>query len=224
MPSINSLDIPKKSIQLTLNGHIDNIKLLQKRIKAHSIHIAVGGGLKHLDQINLIPNAWIGDGDSCSEDLLLKYPNIAKEYHPKDKDNTDFFLAVSYAKKKFNFEKMTIFAGFSSRIDHCLSNLFTAANAKLPIFFETETHITFFCNKNIEIKTRPGQAISLMPLSPCTNVSTKGLKWELNHKNLNASFFSLSNEALSDEVYISKEEGLLAITLFVKKDIRQIQP
>lgn len=213
MLSINPLHIPKKSIQLTLNGHIDNIKLLQKRIQAHSIHIAVDGGLKHLDKVNITPNAWVGDGDSSYEDLLLRYPNLIKEYHPKDKDDTDFNLAISYSKKNFFFEKMTIFAGVGGRIDHCLSNLFTAASAKLPIFFETETDITFFCNESIEIKTRPGQTISLMPLSPCTHVSTKGLKWELKHKNLNSSFFSLSNEALSDKVCISKEEGLLAVTL-----------
>ena len=213
MIPINPCIIPTSSLELTLSGPINNLTALAPRIHSHTHHIAVDGGLNHLEKINLIPDTWIGDADSVNSNFNPNKAPFKCELHPKIKDSSDFALALDYAKKYFNFEKISVYGGFGNRIDHTLSNLYTAAISALPIFFETEEEITFFCDDLIIIQVIPGQTISLMPLSPCVKVSTSGLKWELKNTNLNASFFSLSNKALSNTVSISKKEGLLAIIL-----------
>ena len=172
-----------------LNGDFDVGKSLVECPSAGGFNIAVDGGIRHLRALNIIPDILIGDLDSVSEQDLTWCKNLQVEIHqyPKEKDQTDFELALDYALKKSR-GKIVIFGALGGRIDHTLANIGLLGNpdyADRDIRILTNTEYIYFLYSPTTIKGNIGDIISLIPWGgPVLGVTTTGLHYPLSEEDL----------------------------------------
>lgn len=120
-------------VKIFLNGFydFDQLDFYDHQIKYNdSQTIAVNGGMKIFDQLDLRPHWLIGDLDSADATKISQWKydgvQILDEWIGKtDKDLTDGQLAIEFAIRKLNADHVVIFGGFprGNEIDHFLANL-----------------------------------------------------------------------------------------------------
>lgn len=198
-----------QSAALIGNGVIEDYDFLAPIIGNYDRCIAVDGGLSHCQAMGITPDLIIGDQDSLPPLLLKFYPEVPVATFPKEKDQTDMELAIETADSP-SMQRIALFGATGKRTDHALANLYLMCRFPKKIIIETEEESLFCLEGKHQLNTFPGQTISFMPFgSPCSGVTTKGLKWELNNATLDKNFFSLSNISLNDSVEISIAHGNL---------------
>ena len=178
-------------------------------------NIAVDGGIRHLRESNLIPDILIGDLDSVSEQDLAWCKNLQIEIHqyPKEKDQTDFELALDYALKK-NRDKIIVFGALGGRIDHTLANIGLLGNpdyADRDIRIFSNNEDIYFLHSPTTIKGNIGDIISLIPWGgPVLGVTTIGLQYPLSDEDLLPDRSrGISNVMSSNEAIIQFKKGNL---------------
>ena len=175
--------------------------------------IGVDSGVKHLNKFAISPDLIIGDLDSIDKKLLTESAkkNIEIIKYPKNKDQTDFEIALDYAQK-LEFESIDIIGGENGEIDHLLSIFMTISinkcSYKTTWFYGKQKIL--FNPKSISINLN--QIFSLIPLSNIKNLNISGAKWNLQNKNIDfGSTRTLRNESVERLIKISCDEGKYCI-------------
>lgn len=175
--------------------------------------IGVDRGAEDLLALKIPLDVAIGDFDSVSN--LKSLEKFRKIRFPKNKDFSDTELAVDYAIEK-GFDNFILTQMLGKRTDHLLFNI--AMMRKLlrkgrTCCIKEEKEEIYITDKEMEIKVKKGDIISLLPLtSNVYGVSSFGLKYELNKRNLSAeSSLSLSNKAVKEKVKINVKRGTILI-------------
>ena len=114
--------------------------------------------------------------------------------------------------------KLVILGGLGGRSDHFLSNLLTAScqEPALEITFDDEKEWIRRVTGQTPLRLvgRNRAHVSLLPLTPCSKVSTTGLKWNLEERDLSHDEgSSQSNLGVSDLVTVSCSSGNLFVIL-----------
>ena len=196
-------------VALVANGPIGDPEVLKSQLAEFKTIIAVDGGLRTCRQLDITPLCIIGDMDSAGQELLDAYPQVPRITFPFDKNETDLELAVLEVEKQ-GIANATLFCALKMRTDHSLYNLHLLSRFKPMLTIETDYETLFFVEGSCSIPSAPGQTVSLLPLgSPAREVTSKGLKWELESATLDKSFMSVSNICLGDSFTLSIEEGEL---------------
>lgn len=202
-----------RTAALVANGAIFDYARMAPLIRQYDYCVAVDGGLVHCHNMEVIPDLIIGDFDSVSKELLIKYEGIPTETFPVDKDETDTEIALR-AVMSSTVEKIGLFGALEKRADHALFNLHLLLRFPKKLVIETECETIFAISENKQMACRPGQVVSLMPLdAPPKGVTTQGLKWELKEATLDKDFMSLSNICLNDSFSVSISEGIVICCL-----------
>jgi len=175
--------------------------------------IGVDSGVEHLNKFAITPDLIIGDLDSIDKNLLTESAkkNIEIIKYPKNKDQTDFEIALDYAQK-LEFESIDIIGGENGEIDHLLSIFMTISinkcSDKTTWFYGKQKIL--FNPKSISINLN--QIFSLIPLSNIKNLNISGAKWNLQNKNIDfGSTRTLRNESVERLIKISCDEGKYCI-------------
>ncbi|MGB9693606.1 MAG: thiamine diphosphokinase [Fervidobacterium sp.] len=175
--------------------------------------IGVDRGAEDLLALKIPLDVAIGDFDSASNIKSLE--KVKKIKFPKNKDFSDTELAVNYAIEK-GFDSFILTQMLGKRTDHLLFNI--AMMRKLlrkgkTCCIKEEKEEIYIMDKEMEIKVKKGDIISLFPLtSNVYSVSSFGLKYELNERNLSAeSSLSLSNRAVKEKVKINVKKGTILV-------------
>lgn len=174
------------------------------------------GYLKKLDfpieKLDLVS----GDFDSHSE---FKKKDFNKNSVPfkiiftPNQDKTDFEKALEILSNK-DISKVDVFGGSGREMDHFLGNLTAAFHFKnkMDIRFFDDYSTYYFIPKNFNLKNVKGKTISLYPFPVAENITTKGLKWSLNHETLELTKrIGTRNLATEDNISITYEKGNLLI-------------
>ena len=201
---------------LFANGEIAKDTALE--ITPNDYLIAVDGGLRHFDRLNLSPNLLIGDLDSVNSSDLQKAEAAGVEIlrFPVEKDESDLELAALEALKR-DFSEILITGTSGGRIDHILACLailampdLQKANAKIADGKST----VYYIKDDFSLDTEVGDLISLQAWGEGVHgLNTKGLKWELNNASLHPwGALGLSNLALQNRITVSLKSGQLFLT------------
>mgnify|MGYP004701765173 CR=1 FL=1 len=200
----------------------DSPEYLQKELQStKGLLIALDGGVKLLQQLDMVPDLWFGDMDSASlEDMqALERQKVKIFRYPTDKDFSDFELALQYLEKQsISFTKVYLYGMLGGRLDHMLFNL-ALIKGLLPkiesLCFCSSALDVFLVNskKSISLASQPERLISLMPFGGEVKIkSTSGLKYPLIQEVLKPiSSRGLSNVSISHEVVIEIIEGTLLV-------------
>ena len=173
--------------------------------------IAVDSGYEHLTKLDLKPDILIGDLDSVNKELI----NIAKsegveifEFN-KDKDESDFELAINYSIS-IEAGSITIIGGENGEIDHLFSIYNIISNCKFDngITWLYENYIMNFQSTAI-FSLPKGEKFSIIPISNLENLNIEGSKYELHDTFLpKGSSRTLRNESIGKEITVNCSTGL----------------
>ncbi len=200
-------------VALIANGIFDFKQRFAKKRKSFSSFIAVDGGIKHCALLGITPHLILGDLDSAPEELLQKFVHVEQRSFPEDKDETDLEIALKEVVRPHL--EVTVFGGLGARVDHALANLVLLSRYPGNVSFENDEETIFAIDKRAELDCEKGQRVSLIALNGPACVSSKGLKWELEHRVLGKQFIGISNVALQPKVSLTVHEGDLLCFLGV---------
>lgn len=200
-----------------VNGRIHDLESVRRLIRPGDAIIAADGGTRHALALGLVPSVIIGDLDSLTSELrhLAEQSGTRLIQHPRDKNETDFELALHYAVEA-GYREILVVAALGDRLDQTLGNLslltdplFTTLDVRLDDGLEE----AFFARGSCQVRGTAGEIISLIPWGgDVTGVVTGGLRWPLQRGTLHSyKTRGISNELLGETASISLESGLLLI-------------
>ena len=191
------------------------------RIPEQALILCADSGYRHALKQNIKPDVLIGDFDSYTNKLP---EDIKIVRYPVEKDVSDTWACVEFAKEHGCIEFMIYGAFGGDRIDHSIANLQMLRN----IAEENMTAVLYY-KKQILTNLNAGETDFLIPdfypyfslfaLSEvCKGVTITGAKYPLENAELKNSFpLGLSNEVSTTAgAYVSVEEGNLLLVMTEK--------
>ncbi|MDO8548714.1 MAG: thiamine diphosphokinase [Ignavibacteria bacterium] len=201
---------PKKSV----------IQFLQKH--KYSTLICADGGANKAKKLALTPDFIIGDMDSIKVATLKFYHNKSEIIKLKRQNDTDVEKCLKFAIQK-GFQEAILSGVTGNRLDHTFCNLGIVIKffnkIKLKLIAEGSLLIPY--SGKVELKTSPGEIISLYGFDKKTKINSKGLKYPL--KNIILPFGekeSTSNVSLSEKVFLKITGGVI----FVVRNFNTAKP
>jgi len=203
-----------KKLIIVLNGELsDDLEKYKKRlIDNQNFIIACDGGYNNCKKLNIKPDLILGDFDSLQE---FEFDNILK--FPKEKDKSDFELAIDYGFEK-GFKDFEIWGAIGKRLDHTLFNISLLLRIKKEgsnAIIYHPPYIVFIIDKEYNFGVRNSGFVSFYPLtSEIKGLTIKGMKYELNEKDIYlGSTETLSNEFIGKESFVNFKEGIILVIL-----------
>jgi thiamine pyrophosphokinase len=178
--------------------------------------VAADSGLDHALAIGLEVDLLVGDLDSVSPAALEAVSAVPRQVFPRDKDATDFELALAAVLTDEDLDRIIVLGGHGGRIDHLLSNAGVLTDPRLShlhlewIAGRTKIQVVHHTGR---IHGHAGETVSLVALTDTVEgVTTTGLRWELQEATLHRwSSRSMSNIQLKPVATVSISGGVLAV-------------
>lgn len=200
---------------LFVNGDLRKPETILSLIEPDDLLIAVDGGLRHLEALNLQPRLVIGDLDSITPQQLqdLRSDGVEIIRFPEKKDETDLELALDVILKK-GLKVIWVVGALGGRLDQTLGNIFLMGQPALQGFdirLEDGVEQVFLVRSDLLVNGSPGDVVSLIPIAEeVSGVSTTGLEYPLK----DATLFmhktrGISNLMLEDTARIRVKDGAL---------------
>jgi thiamine pyrophosphokinase len=201
------------------NGAFNKTDSILSALKEEDLIIAADGGAHHCVAAGLWPNVVVGDMDSITTSLIkeLREHETQLILYPQNKDQTDLELALSLAAEK-GYREVLLLGMFGGRLDQSLANILLLTrdewqDLRLIISAEPDTAYLMRDQDEISLLGHPGDIVSLIPLSSLVeDVSTQGLRWSLDHADLNlGNTLSVSNEMLDTAAHVQVGAGIILL-------------
>ncbi|MGD0036716.1 MAG: thiamine diphosphokinase [Bacteroidota bacterium] len=192
------------------NGKPPSKRLFQKFLAAADRFLCADGGANTAARFGHAPDLIIGDLDSTEKETLAVFSHVDVK-KLKDQNSTDLEKALTAAVRK-KCKEIVVLGATGGRLDHAIGNLSALAkfSRKAHITFVDEIGIFIAVNHSLELSLPIGTIISLLPLSRCSGIVTKGLKWNLKNESLELGVReSTSNVIVSSPADIKVRKGSL---------------
>jgi thiamine pyrophosphokinase len=193
------------------NGNIDQTIVL----KPNDILIAADGGTNHCLEQGLSPSVVIGDLDSTDPIIIERLRKSGTEVfqYPKRKDYSDLEIALQYVQD-LKVNEIIVYAALGNRWDQSIANiLLPIIYSSIPIRLIDKDQEFLYLNgpEKKVLNAQIGDTISLLSLTAAVDgISTTNLEYPLQKESLVlGSTRGISNVFLSDEAFISLEQGIL---------------
>jgi thiamine pyrophosphokinase len=205
------------SVLVLANGEWDGTARLLDLAHCVSRVIAADGAWAKAAAAGIPVDLVIGDLDSLTPEERASLLDSGTEVriHPRDKDCTDLELAVDCALT-WSARRLVVFGAFGGRIDHTLANVLLLEKAvdrgvEVELIAGDET--AWLIRGEFTLSDgRPGDRLSLIPISDTVVVRTDGLRYRLNDEPLvRASAHGVSNEIEDLPVRIAVRSGTLLV-------------
>ncbi|MBI3005618.1 MAG: thiamine diphosphokinase [Ignavibacteriales bacterium] len=201
----------KKRALILANGRPPTKRLLTKLLNG-AFFICADGGANTAARFGLKPDLIIGDLDSIQASTLRKFSRVPAR-RIADQNSTDLEKALSWVVRK-GFHEIVVVGAAGHRLDHSIGNLSALAkfSRKAKIAFIDDNSELVGVGHSYEFEAPAGTIVSLIPLSLCEGIVTKGLKWELRNESLKLGLReSTSNVVKSSPVTILVRRGDLLL-------------
>ncbi len=178
--------------------------------------IGVDGAAGTLIGYGITPNVLIGDFDTASAGQVetLEKMGVKIVRLNAEKNETDTEAALAYAIAA-GADDVIIMGAVGSRFDHVLANVYLlimADRAGVKCRIADEAAELTVANKDTDVYGRPGQTLSLMPLTGDVCVSATNLKYPLDKLMLKQSHTrGISNIMLGHSAHLQINGGYILI-------------
>lgn len=182
--------------------------------KENDYVIAADGGLKTLQEMNIVPDMIMGDFDSLG--YVPDGENVIR--HEVMKDDTDMMLAVKFAMDK-GYENIVIYGGTGGRVDHTFSNIQTmlyASRRGLSIeMVDYGNRYFVITDGDIHLNGEPEGLFSVFALGGIAHsVTIENALYCIHDFELSPDYpRGVSNSFIGKEVTISVVKGSLLIVM-----------
>lgn len=216
-------NVEEEILLMVLGGRKQSVDWLNS-ISFNECIWAIDSGVDSCFAAGIIPEKLVGDADSA-DPIAWQWAldnGVSVSKYPRDKDLTDFQIALTLLSQETKLEKRAVFLTgcFGGRFDHLWSTFISFLNFSekyIPIGMADEREGIIFLNGEDSVQmffNKKPQAISLIPLSKtCTGVSICGVRWPLNNVLLEyRNPYCISN-SIEDgkDVVVSVEKGRLGV-------------
>ena len=199
------------------NGEIPNFENARSLLHSDDYIICADGGTRHALALGLKPALVIGDMDSIDKEQWQKLKNagVPIELFPRDKNETDFELALDRAIE-LEPKALLIIGALGGRLDQTFGNTVLLSNPRLAaidVRLDDGVEEILFCRDQEEVRGRSGDIVSLIPWgNPVRDVQTQNLKWPLQRETLfPEKTRGISNEMTGEVASITIASGLLLV-------------
>ena len=184
---------------------------LMQNVTEQDFVIAADGGLRHLEQCKIAPNAILGDFDS------LGYTPDGANVFPVEKDDTDAMLAVRLGLHK-GYREFWLYGSLDGpRLDHTVANFQTlqylADHGAAGYLIGADYLVTVLKAGSLRFPAGCEGTISVFCMgADADGVTLKGLYYPLENGKLTAGFpLGVSNHFTGEAAEISVQKGSLLI-------------
>lgn len=174
--------------------------------------VCADGGANSAARWGMRPDVIIGDLDSIQSATVRKFSRV-RMIRIADQNSTDLEKALSWTLRK-GYRRVVVLGATGGRLDHLAGNLSAIGkfSVRASIRFVDGDGTLQAVGRGLTFKARPGNIVSLIPLSRCTGIVTRGLKWELRGETLElGKRESTSNVARTGSVSIKVHRGNLLL-------------
>ena len=200
-----------------VNGCIPDLEAVRRLMRPDDSLLAADGGTQHLLALGLTPSVIIGDLDSLNPDVQRQVERSGTRLfqHPRDKNETDFELALEHAVEE-GYREILVIGALGGRLDQTLGNLALLSAPRLSsldVRLEDGVEEAFFTRTRGEVQGAAGDLVSLLPWGAAvTGIVTEGLRWPLRDETLQPSKTrGISNEMLGGTASVTLKSGLLLV-------------
>ncbi len=214
MKNRNSMPEHRKALIIADGMHPPPQKVRSLSRKA-DIVVCADGGANYAGKIGIRPDIILGDLDSITPQTVKKFKNIPLMY-VDDQETTDLEKAILYCLN-LKSSSVTIAGGLGSRIDHATGSLgcLKKYSSRCNIMLYDSLGVLVPVRTFLRMRTQPGEHISLIPLTRCSGVTTKNLKYPLTNEPLEIGVREgISNEATGRTVSVRVHRGTLLLYRF----------
>lgn len=175
--------------------------------------ICCDGAAEEYCATGALPVAVVGDFDSLSEELRESLAD--RLHHRPDQDVNDLWKALSLAIER-GAQEVMVLGAFGRREDHTIGNLMLCAARmnEVAIHVVGDRGAFEFIDSDSEFESFAGEQVSLFTLSPSTEISTVGLRYQPPQNHLAAMWQGVSNESLGEQFTIRTNGPTIVYRLF----------
>jgi thiamine pyrophosphokinase len=198
---------------LILANGIPPRKALFRAARRHAdIFVCADGGANAAAAMNERPDLIIGDLDSIKSSTVRKFKSV-RTRRIADQNSTDLEKALMWVTGR-NYERVDVLGALGGRADHLVGNLSALGkfSRSAEIRFIDDDGMMSVVGSELTFDADPGTTVSLIPISRCEGIVTRGLKWELRNGFLELGFREgTSNVVQSSPVLIQVRRGTLLL-------------
>lgn len=198
-------------------GTIVNYTSMKSYICQNDYIICADSGVKHAEQMGIIPDIMLGDFDSIEPELFESYKKKGIKIidYPPEKDKTDAHIALEYALD-LSPEEIILLGYIGSRMDHTIANIHTLQNPlarQVDAYIINENNKIFLVNGSKVIKNDFGRYISFIPLTSEAKISVdKGVKYPIHNIVMRQQeSLGVSNELTHESCTLQMHQGTIIV-------------
>jgi thiamine pyrophosphokinase len=188
-------------------------KALARRLADEAAFVlCADGGANHAVRLGVLPDLVIGDLDSITAATKRALSSVPR-LRIREQYSTDLEKAIRYALRR-KATTITVLGATGKRIDHTAGNLgcFRRFGERCNLRFVDDDGELSTVGRSTSLVTRPGEVLSLIPLGPCTGVTTSGLRYGLRGATLELGVREgTSNLATGARVTVRVRTGTLLL-------------
>lgn len=174
--------------------------------------ICCDGSAESLFLAGLEPEAIVGDLDSLVPGVAARFAD--RLFKVTEQDTNDLTKAVRWCIKN-GYKEITILGATGKREDHTIANISLLAEyaREIKVVMITDAGTFMPLLKSSTIECYPGQLVSIFSINPETEVTSGGLKYQLQNLKLHNWWRATLNEATGDSFELSFRGGPLIVYL-----------
>lgn len=197
------------------NGEYGDPEWYRGRAALFDRIICVDGAAGHAIRLGVTPDLVVGDMDSLRAEDREAIKGVPFSVFPPEKDETDTQIAFKLAVRE-GARDLTVWGGTGTRLDHTLSNLYSASWIALqgtPVRFESPILNIYLVKDVLKFSGRVGDTVSVFSIGgKAVGVTLEGFKYPLNDVEVDSMWqYGVSNIITGKSPVVRVASGLLAV-------------
>ena len=172
--------------------------------------ICCDGAAQSLLEFGLEPFAIVGDCDSLTPEISVKYAD--RIFRSAEQDTNDLTKSVRWCSEN-GYRDLIILGATGKREDHTIGNISLLADyaASVNVEMLTDTGIFVPVTESIRFGCFKGQQVSIFSIDPETKITSVGLKYPLVNRKLKNWWEATLNEATGSSFELDFRGGPLIV-------------
>ncbi|MCA9822901.1 MAG: thiamine diphosphokinase [Dehalococcoidia bacterium] len=193
------------------NGEPPSDRLLRGCVSAAALVVGADGGADVARRAGITVHLATGDLDSIT-DAVRDSLGPARLFVDRDPNRTDLQKALDLCIAR-GATSVDVLAAGGGRPDHALANLSLLFHyrGRARVRLVDDQFLAFGVDGREAIDAPPGTIVSLVAIGRCEGVTTRGLRWDLDHYPLTFSPYGVHNEVATSPASVSVERGDLLV-------------